>query len=78
MAHRHTSKPVGDIFARASKCTSGNDKRTIVRTSRAHGIVRVGAHHGAVKVVRVVLSPVTSMGNVGISGAISKGWAASC
>ena len=76
--HRHTSKPVRDIFARASKCASGNDKSAVVRAPRAHGVVRVSAHHGAVEVVGVILGPATRVDNVGVSRTISKGGAVSC
>ena len=67
-----------DIFARASKCTPGNDKSAVIRASRTHGVVRVGAHHGAVKVVGVVLSITTGVDNVGVGCTISKGRAVLC
>lgn len=74
----HTSKPVRDIFARASKCAPSNDKSAVIRAPRTHGVMRVSAHHRAVKIVRVVLSPVTRMCNIGISGAVSKGRTVFC
>lgn len=68
----HTSKPVRNVFARASECTPSDDKCAIVRTPCAHGIVRVSAHHGTVKVVGVIFDPTVRVDEVGISSAISE------
>lgn len=73
--NRHTSEPVRDILARAGKCAPGNDKGTVIGTPSTHSIVRVSAHHGAVKVVGIIFSPITRVNEIGVSSAVSKGWA---
>jgi hypothetical protein len=68
----HTSKPVRNVFARASKCAPGNDESTVIGTSRTHSIVGVSAHHGAVKIVSIVFNPATWVNNVGVGSAVSQ------
>jgi hypothetical protein len=55
----YTSKPMRNIFARAGKCAPGDDKSTIIGTSRTHGVMGVNAHHGSVKVVGIMFRPTT-------------------
>jgi hypothetical protein len=68
----HTSKPMRNIFARAGKCAPGDDKGTIIRTPRTHGVVGVSAHHGAVKIVGIVFGPIPWVNDVGIGCAVSE------
>ena len=66
------SKPVRNIPPRASKSTPSDNKRTLIRTSSTHSIVRAGRHLCSIRVVRVVFSPATSVNKIGVSGTISK------
>lgn len=66
---------MGDVLARTSEGTSGDNQSTVIRASGAHGIVRMRRHHSTVDIVGIVLEVSATLHDVRVGCAISESWA---